>query len=166
MLLQKAGGGFPSHIHQAPLVFKPGHKPRWCWQGEKCAIPGGAWHASLWESNANSSGQGHPGVPAEGQTMLPTSLLQRQQQTRAFCWLLGVRSVTKTLVESLPEGTGCQVRAKMPPGSFYGHSCSFPSHTAVSSSLPTTMKHLTASPVSDKNAPPVWSEERHFSWLD
>lgn len=116
MLLQKAGGGFPSHIHQAPLVFKPGHKPRWCWQGEKCAIPGGAWHASLWESNANSSGQGHPGVPAEGQTMLPTSLLQRQQQTRAFCWLLGVRSVTKTLVESLPEGTGCQVRAKMPPG--------------------------------------------------
>lgn len=81
MLLRR----IPSHIHQIPLVFKPGHKMRWCWQGERCAIPGRAWQASLWESNANSSGQGHLGVPSEGQTMLPTRLLQRQQQTRAFC---------------------------------------------------------------------------------
>lgn len=53
---------------------------------------------------------------------------------------------------------GCpQERGK---GSFYGHSCSFPTHNAVSFSLlfvnsPMTMKHLAAFPVSAKNPPPV-----------
>ena len=114
-------------------------------------------------------GQGHLGVASEGQTTLPTRLLQRQQANT--CFLLGVRSANNTdCLSHCPRAQGARLEPgclsphgcpqERGKGSFCGCSCSFPTHTAVSFSLlfvnfPTTTKHLTVSPLSVKNPPPV-----------